>query len=116
MLKHISGRFLALQAKPCKFKSTLTSLSIGKSLKKKKLTPTDPDQVHSCWSVVGYSTANQYNLLPLCVQLKEDGVYQSVSLVDDLLGQCLCVKSAYQFNEEDPRSSKHIFFFPQKNI
>jgi len=64
------------------------------------------------WSVVGYSTADRYNLLSLSEKLSAQGLYYQVQLTDDVEGNCICVKSSYEENEElNPISVKEIFFF-----
>ena len=62
-------------------------------------------------SLVGYSTAENYNLLTLEAALEEQGLYEVHALVDDLVPLCLYAKPKYNVD-----GGKEIFFFEHGSV
>ena len=100
----------------------LPNLQVLKVRPKKKKIPPRRD----AWAVVGYSTADQYNLLALHERLQEQGYYHRLPLSEDLEANCLCVRSIYSnlspdhHDNSDPEMdrllSKDIFFFADGSV
>ena len=131
MLKNLSNRFfLTLKPRPTpRFFSTkpIPALRIRPKSRQKQKSLIDAES----WAVVGYSTAENYNLLELSQKLIDQGklfldldyfknfnlaflgLYFQVELSRDLEGKVLCVKSVYEKLETDQTelSLKEIYFF-----
>ena len=97
----------------------IQTLQVLKARPKKKKIPPRRD----AWSVVGYSTADEYNLMSLAQTLSRQGYYEALTLSEDLDGQCLCVRSIYSHlssETTDPSMarilSKDIFFFADGSV
>ena len=66
--------------------------------------------------MVGYTTADQYNLLLLSEHLHRQGLYQVQPLVDELAATCVYAKANYDLAHDDAGgkaspSSRSVFFF-----
>lgn len=89
--------------------SHLAALRFRARVGKKRTSPGKDD-----WSVVGYSTANSFDMLGLQDGLQEQLIYKEISLVDELCGQCIYVTN--QYHTEADVQSKDIFFFKDGNV
>ena len=112
---------LSLSSQKIKPSSQSPNLQVLKVRPKKKKIPPRRD----AWSVVGYSTADQYNLLALHDGLLDQGYYQRLPLSEDLEANCLCVRSIYSnlspsHDDSNPDMeillAKDIFFFADGSI
>jgi len=66
------------------------------------------------WSVVGYSTANSFDMFGLQEGLSAEEIYSEMSLVEELEGNCIYAANKYQTNND--AQSKEIFFFKDGNV
>ena len=66
---------------------------------------------------MGYSTADQYNLLLLRDRLRSQGLYHVEPLVDELAATCVYAKAKYDLAGDDKESTnissfaRSVFFF-----
>jgi uncharacterized Rmd1/YagE family protein len=72
----------------------------------KKRTVPGKDQ----WSVVGYSTADTYDLAKLSKRLYAQGLYEMRPLPEDLGSSCLYVVAKYKVDDTE-QETRDIFFF-----
>jgi len=66
------------------------------------------------WSVVGYSTAESFDMLGLQEGLNEQLIYSELDILEELNGNCIAVTNKYNSDKDD--LSKEIFFFKDGNI
>lgn len=66
------------------------------------------------WSVVGYSTAESFDMLGLQEGLNSQLIYSELDMLAELHGNCIVVTNKYMSDKDD--LSKEIFFFKDGNI
>jgi len=94
---------------------TSTAGGGSSKLPKKQIKP-----YKDAWNVVGYSTAESFDLVSLEQELASQGVYDVLSIHEELNETCICAKARIdtdgEIGDDGTRPRREIFFFSDGSI